>query len=235
MFDSSLNYNSTDHPQTDGQTEVVNRTLGNLIRSICGDKPKQWDLALAQAEFAHNSAIHRTIRNSTFFYHLYQGSKTPRQALDLIKLPVGQGASNAAKNMAEQWQLMREKVKQKIEKSNAKYKATTDKCERQQVFVVGDQVMVFLHGEQFPMGTYSKLQSKKYDQYQIVKKINDNAYVVALPDSMGISKTFNVADIYPYYSSDEPLYPYVPANSRSSFSQVGKTNTEEVALEYLEK
>ena len=64
--------------------------------------------------------------------------------LDLIKFPVGQGASNAAKNMTELWQTMTEEVKQKIKKSNAKYKATADKHRRQQVFAVGDQVMVFL-------------------------------------------------------------------------------------------
>ena len=52
---------------------------------------------------------------------------------------------------------------------------------------------------------------------------------------MGISKTFNVADIYPYYSSDEPMYLDIPTNSRLSFSQVGDTNAEEVALEYLER
>ena len=59
--------------------------------------------------------------------------------------------------------------------------------------------------------------------------------MVALPDSMGISKTFNVADIFPYYLSEEPMYPNVLANSRSSFSQVGETNVEQVALDYMEK
>ena len=59
--------------------------------------------------------------------------------------------------------------------------------------------------------------------------------MVALLDNMEILKTFNMADIFPYYSSEELMYSDIPTNSRSSFSQVGETDAEHVTLKYMER
>lgn len=76
----SLDY----HPQTDDQTEVTNRSLGNLLRYLVGDSIKSWDSRLPQAEFSDNHAINRSSGFSPFqvIYGMVQ-----RAPVDLSSLP----------------------------------------------------------------------------------------------------------------------------------------------------
>ena len=78
--------------------------------------------------------------------------------------------------------------------------------------------MVFLRKERFPVVTYNKLQQRKYGPFKVLRKINDNVYVVALSESMNISNTFNVADIHKY-QVDENLG---TSSSEVEESEVGR-------------
>ena len=59
-------FSTSYHSQIDGQTEVTNRSLGNLLRSYVGKNVKQWDLILPQIEFAYNRSMHRIVGKSPF-------------------------------------------------------------------------------------------------------------------------------------------------------------------------
>jgi hypothetical protein len=52
------------HPQTDGQIEVVNRTLSSLLRVIIKKNLKTWEDCLPQVEFAYNRSIHSATKFS---------------------------------------------------------------------------------------------------------------------------------------------------------------------------
>nr|GMC71415.1 homeobox protein cut-like [Ipomoea batatas] len=171
-------------------------------------------------EFAYNSSLHSSIGRTPFSV-VY--TKVPNHAVDLLQLPRPKQGHNTAEALAEQITTIQEEVKAKLESSNAKYKAAADKKRRKQVFNIGDDVMVYLRKERFPAGTFHKLSPKKYGPYKITQKINDNAYIVDLPDEWKISKTFNVADIFKFHDDETPLYASV-VDSRSSSLSVGEND-----------
>jgi hypothetical protein len=44
----------------DGQTEVVNRSLGDLLRSLVTEHHSNWDSILPQEEFSYNDSVKRS-------------------------------------------------------------------------------------------------------------------------------------------------------------------------------
>lgn len=60
-----LHMSTAYHPQSDGQTEVVNRCLVTYLRCMCGDQPtkSKW---LSLAEFWYNTSFHSAIETTPF-------------------------------------------------------------------------------------------------------------------------------------------------------------------------
>jgi len=63
---TKLLFSTTCHPQTDGQTEVVNRTLSQLLRALIQKNLKSWEECLPFVEFAYNRTVHSTTGFSPF-------------------------------------------------------------------------------------------------------------------------------------------------------------------------
>ena len=78
-------FSTTCHPQTDGQTEVVNRTLSQLLRTMIKKNLREWEECLPHVEFAYNRVMHSTTQLCPF--EVVYGFKllTP---LDLLPLPL---------------------------------------------------------------------------------------------------------------------------------------------------
>ncbi|GJP75156.1 hypothetical protein CLOP_g5639, partial [Closterium sp. NIES-67] len=65
-YGTRLQFSSTYHPQTDGQTERTNQTMEQLIRTNCPDRNK-WEDVLPMLEFSYNNAPSATTNHSPFY------------------------------------------------------------------------------------------------------------------------------------------------------------------------
>ena len=63
---TSLLFSSSFHPQTDGQTEVTNRTLGTLLRCMLRNNPRRWEELIPFFEFAYNRSRHSALYNTAY-------------------------------------------------------------------------------------------------------------------------------------------------------------------------
>ena len=135
---TNLNYNTSFHPQTNGQTEVVNQSLGNLLRCLIKENPREWEAILPLAEFAFNTSINRITQSSPF--EVVYGLQ-PARVADLLPLPLPTKSNLKVLDMVQYMQQVHDQaVQQKIQEANAKYKARVDQSRRQLLFEEGDLV-----------------------------------------------------------------------------------------------
>ncbi|XP_047313756.1 uncharacterized protein LOC124917348 [Impatiens glandulifera] len=83
------------HPQSDGQTEVVNRCLGTYLRCMAGQRPNQWDQWLPLAEWWYNTNFHSATQENisqTFPQILWPFRITERIGEVAYRLDLGQEA-----------------------------------------------------------------------------------------------------------------------------------------------
>ncbi|WZY93770.1 hypothetical protein YC2023_066099 [Brassica napus] len=183
---TKLLFSTTCHPQTDGQTEVVNRTLSQLLRATVGKNLKNWLSCLPFVEFAYNHARH-SITNLSPFEIVY--GFRPETPMDLAALPPAMQVSQSGDKKAEFVKNMHRQVKETLEKKAERNRIKLNKGRTEVIFQPGDWVWLHMRPERFPEERKSKLSPRGDGPFRVLDRINDNAYRLELPDDGDVLRT----------------------------------------------
>uniref|UniRef100_A0A2N9HI15 CCHC-type domain-containing protein n=1 Tax=Fagus sylvatica TaxID=28930 RepID=A0A2N9HI15_FAGSY len=123
---------------------------------------------------------------------------TDHEPLKHLKGQVNERSSLDGQKKAEMVKKLHESVQQHIEKKTEQYANKANKGRRRVIFEPGDWVWVHMRKERFPAHRKTKLHPRGDGPFQILEKINDNAYKVDLPGEYKVSATFNVSDLSPF-------------------------------------
>jgi hypothetical protein len=66
LLDTKLTKSTTFHPQTDGQTEVVNRMIVHILRIYNSKHPRTWDESIPYVQHSYNQALHSSTGHNPF-------------------------------------------------------------------------------------------------------------------------------------------------------------------------
>jgi hypothetical protein len=194
---TKLAMSTSRHPQTDGQTERMNRTLEEMLRSFVAYDMRDWDTLLPAVEFAYNDSVQGSTRHSPFFMNYGFNPRSPvgllpqsrparcpaaADVLNRITVAVGQAKANLAAAQQQQ----------------AKY---YDARRRQLTFAVGDKVLLSAEA----LRTYSekerpkdKLKGLYTGPLKVTEVISPLAYRLQLPKNSRAHDVFSVQYLRPY-------------------------------------
>ncbi len=187
-----LKMSTANHPQTDGQTEVMNRMIEDYLRIFCNYQQNDWDEHLASAEFAYSSSVFPATGLTLFYMDLGWNPKSP---LDLMSAPHYIRVQSVEDHRAALEAIFKD--------AQAAYLASREQ-ERDRIktkyipptYAVGDQVLLRSsaykdhYSRQRPS---TKLNSRRIGPFKILALVGKNAIRLELPDSMKIYPVVNVS------------------------------------------
>jgi hypothetical protein len=191
------------HPQTDGQTERVNRILEEYLRSYVSPLQDNWDSYLPMAEFAINDTYQASIGMSPFYMNY---GCHPRMPDDLEKAlhdnPAGydyvMNIHTAVRNAREQ---LKQAQNRQITYANSK--------RRDQTFEPGDLVLLSTSNLRLKVPGSQKLLPRYIGPFPVEKQVGNAAYKLSLPAAMRVHPVFHVSLLHEY-RSDGTVHPPPP-------------------------
>nr|KYP66317.1 Retrotransposable element Tf2 [Cajanus cajan] len=199
MSGTKLRMSSAYHPQSDGQTEAVNKMLEQYLRAFVHTEPRLWGKYLHWAEWHYNSAKHTTTGITP--YEVVYGQPPP----SLPQYLIGTSRNEAMNSDLTAREELLAKLRSKLLKAQSTMKHYADQKRLPHPFRVGDYVLVKLRPYRqvtTKNNRTSKLAQRFYGPFRVVKQIGDVAFQLDLPDGAQIHPVFHVSKLKLFKNSD---------------------------------
>ena len=119
--------------------------------------------------------------------------------MDLIPLPLDTSfIHKEGVSRLEFVKKLHEMVRNQIENQIKVYAAKGNRGRKELVLNKRDWVWLHLKKDIFPTKRKSKLSPRDDVLFQVLERINNNAYRLDLPEEYGVSNTFNIIDLVPF-------------------------------------
>ena len=164
------------HPQSDGQTERLNRTLLNLLAKLAAENPSEWDVKLPYAISAYRSTPHNTTGETPNRLMLGREVTTPLLLLTPPP-PEMQDRSPWVETLHEHFQEAHRNILNHYGRAQRTQKTYYDRRQRGFEFSVGDHVWLAVK-KMRKRGPY-KLNPQRWEgPYDIRKRLSATVYVI---------------------------------------------------------